>query len=74
MPAPRRGSYAFATSTRNTNLFSIGGQSGLVSICDIALALTESPFGCIKNSGYGSGVGMETFDGEPNTKLVAQLN
>ena len=37
-------------------------------------ALTETPFGGIKDSGIGSEGGSETFDGYLNTKFVTQLN
>jgi acyl-CoA reductase-like NAD-dependent aldehyde dehydrogenase len=67
-------SYAFTTSTKNASLISNGLQAGLVSINHIALALAETPFGGIKDSGYGSEGGMETFDGYLNTKFVTQLN
>jgi acyl-CoA reductase-like NAD-dependent aldehyde dehydrogenase len=67
-------SYAFTTSTKNASMISNGLQAGLVSINHIALALAETPFGGIKDSGYGSEGGMETFDGYLNTKFVTQLN
>jgi acyl-CoA reductase-like NAD-dependent aldehyde dehydrogenase len=66
-------SYA-TTSTENASMISNGLQAGLVSINHIALALAETPFGGIKDSGYGSEGGMETFDGYLNTKFVTQLN
>ena len=67
-------SYAFTTGTKNASLISNGLQAGLVSINHIGLALAETPFGGIKDSGYGSEGGTETFDGYLNTKFVTQLN
>ncbi len=67
-------SYAFTTCTKNASLISNGLQAGLVSINHIGLALAETPFGGIKDSGYGSEGGIETFDGYLNTKFVTQLN
>lgn len=67
-------SYAFTTGTKNASLISNGLQAGLVSINHIGLALAETPFGGIKDSGYGSEGGIETFDGYLNTKFVTQLN
>ncbi len=66
--------YAFTGSTRNAQLLSTGIEAGMVAINHLALALAETPFGGIKDSGYGSEGGMETFDGYLNTKLVTQLN
>ncbi len=44
----------------------------MVSINHIGLALAETPFGGIKDSGYGSEGGQETFDGYLTTKFVTQ--
>lgn len=66
--------YAFTTSTKNAQALSTGLEAGMVAINHLALALAETPFGGIKDSGYGSEGGIETFDGYLNTKLVTQLN
>ena len=50
------------------------GRVGMLSINHIGLALAETPFGGIRDSGYGSEGGTETFDGYLNTKFVTQLN
>jgi succinate-semialdehyde dehydrogenase/glutarate-semialdehyde dehydrogenase len=65
-------SYAFTGSTRNAQAISVGLQAGMVSINHIGLALAETPFGGIKDSGVGSEGGSETFDGYLNTKFVTQ--
>jgi succinate-semialdehyde dehydrogenase/glutarate-semialdehyde dehydrogenase len=67
-------SYAFTTSTRNANAIAGGLEAGMVSINHFGMALAETPFGGIKDSGYGSEGGSETFDGYLNTKFVTQLN
>jgi succinate-semialdehyde dehydrogenase/glutarate-semialdehyde dehydrogenase len=67
-------SYAFTGSTRNANAISNGLEAGMVSINHFGMALAETPFGGIKDSGYGSEGGTETFDGYLNTKFVTQLN
>ena len=46
----------------------------MVAINHLGMALAETPFGGIKDSGYGSEGGIETFDGYLNTKFVTQLN
>ena len=66
--------YAFTGSTKNAQALSSGLEAGMVAINHLALALAETPFGGIKDSGYGSEGGIETFDGYLNTKLVTQLN
>jgi succinate-semialdehyde dehydrogenase/glutarate-semialdehyde dehydrogenase len=66
--------YAFTGGTKNANAISNGLQAGMVSINHFGMALAETPFGGIKDSGYGSEGGLETFDGYLNTKFVTQLN
>ncbi len=66
--------YAFTTSTKNATALAGGIEAGLVSINHIGLALAETPFGGVKDSGYGSEGGSETFDGYLVTKFVTQLN
>ena len=66
--------YAFTGSTRNAQALSSGLEAGMVSINHLGLALAETPFGGIKDSGIGSEGGSETFDGYLNTKFVTQLN
>ena len=66
--------YAFTGSTRNAQALSSGLEAGMVSIYHLGLALAETPFGGIKDSGIGSEGGSETFDGYRNTKFVTQLN
>ncbi len=67
-------SYAFTTSLNNAHLLSHGLEAGMVSINHIGLALAETPFGGVKESGYGSEGGRETFDGYLSTKFISQLH
>jgi acyl-CoA reductase-like NAD-dependent aldehyde dehydrogenase len=66
--------YAFTTSTRSAQAITNGLAVGMLSINHLGMALAETPFGGIKDSGYGSEGGSETFDGYLNTKFVTQLN
>jgi acyl-CoA reductase-like NAD-dependent aldehyde dehydrogenase len=66
--------YAFTTSTRQASALGNGLEAGMVSINHLGMALAETPFGGVKDSGYGSEGGSETFDGYLNTKFVTQLN
>ena len=67
-------SYVFTQSSRNAHALSTGLAAGMVSINHLGLALAETPFGGINDSGMGSEGGSETFDGYLNTKFVTQLN
>jgi len=67
-------SYVFTTSAKNAHAASIGIEAGMVNINHFGMALAETPFGGIKDSGWGSEGGVETFDGYLNTKFVTQLN
>jgi acyl-CoA reductase-like NAD-dependent aldehyde dehydrogenase len=67
-------SYVFTQSSRNAHVLSTGLAAGMVSINHLGLALAETPFGGINDSGMGSEGGSETFDGYLNTKFVTQLN
>ncbi len=67
-------SYAFTGGTKNASALSNGLEAGMVSINHFGMALAETPFGGIKDSGYGSEGGVETFDGYLNTKFVTQMN
>ena len=66
--------YAFTTSTKNALAISNGVEAGMVTINHLGLALAETPFGGIKDSGIGSEGGLETFDGYLTTKFVTQMD
>lgn len=67
-------SYVFTTSNRSAHALSTGLAAGMVSVNHLGLALAETPFGGINDSGMGTEGGMETFDGYLNTKFVSQMN
>ena len=58
----------------HATLIGNGLESGMVAINHLGMALAETPFGGMKDSGYGSEGGSETFDGYLTTKFVTQLN
>jgi acyl-CoA reductase-like NAD-dependent aldehyde dehydrogenase len=66
-------SYAFTTSSKNAQQISSGIEAGMVAINHLGMALAETPFGGIKDSGIGSEGGLETFDGYLTTKFVTQM-
>ena len=67
-------SYAFTRSSRNATAIANAIEAGMVNINHFGIALSETPFGGVKDSGYGSEGGAETFDGYLVTKFVTQLN
>ena len=66
--------YAFTSSTKRAHQISTGLEAGMIAINHLGMALAETPFGGIKDSGIGSEGGTETFDGYLNTKFVTQMN
>ena len=64
--------YAFTKSTSNAAKIGDGLESGMITINHLGLAIAEVPFGGVKDSGYGSEGGTETFDGYLVTKFVTQ--
>jgi succinate-semialdehyde dehydrogenase / glutarate-semialdehyde dehydrogenase len=66
--------YAFTTSTRHAHAIATRVEAGMVNINHFGMAPAEIPFGGIKDSGYGSEGGSETFESYLVTKFVTQLN
>jgi succinate-semialdehyde dehydrogenase/glutarate-semialdehyde dehydrogenase len=64
--------YAFTKSTTHATKIGDALESGMVTINHLGFALAEVPFGGVKDSGYGSEGGSETFDGYLVTKFVTQ--
>jgi succinate-semialdehyde dehydrogenase / glutarate-semialdehyde dehydrogenase len=67
-------SFVFTNSLERADYVAAHLQSGMVSINHFGLALAETPFGGINDSGYGSEGGSETFDGYLNTKFVSRMS
>jgi succinate-semialdehyde dehydrogenase/glutarate-semialdehyde dehydrogenase len=66
--------YAFTSSTRHAHALATGIEAGMVNINHFGMAPAEIPFGGIKDSGFGSEGGTETFDTYLVTKFVTQMN
>lgn len=64
--------YAYTTSARTSQALASEIESGMISINHAGLALPETPFGGIKDSGYGSEGGAEAIDAYLVTKFVTQ--
>jgi len=65
-------SYVFTNSLERADRAAAELRAGMVSINHFGLALPETPFGGIGDSGYGSEGGAETFDGYLTTKFVTR--
>jgi succinate-semialdehyde dehydrogenase / glutarate-semialdehyde dehydrogenase len=64
--------YAYTKSTKTATLVASALESGMVSINHYGLSLPETPFGGVKDSGYGSEGGPEGIEAYLNTKFVSQ--
>ncbi len=62
--------YLFTRSAGTAHTVAHGLSAGMVSINHFGLALPETPFGGINDSGYGSEGGQESFDGYLTTKFI----
>ncbi len=65
-------SYAFTSSTRTATAIGAAIEAGMVSINSFGLALPETPFGGVKDSGHGSEGGTEAMEAYFNTKFITQ--
>ena len=65
-------SYAYTGSLKTAQTIAGDIESGMVSINHHGVGVPETPFGGVKDSGYGSEGGPEAVDGYMNTKFVTQ--
>ena len=65
-------SFAFTESLRTANALSDAIEAGMLGINTLAISVPETPFGGIKDSGYGCEGGVEGLQAYMNTKLVVQ--
>ncbi|MBD1585107.1 NAD-dependent succinate-semialdehyde dehydrogenase [Pseudomonas typographi] len=66
--------YVFSRDAARTHHAARALGAGMVSVNHFGLALPETPFGGINDSGHGSEGGSETFAGYLNTKFITQLD
>jgi succinate-semialdehyde dehydrogenase/glutarate-semialdehyde dehydrogenase len=66
--------YAYTRSTTTAARMASEVESGMMSINHHGLALTETPFGGVKDSGYGAEGGIEGLDAYLATKFVSQAS
>ena len=64
--------YAFTSSDKNASAISDALQSGMVGVNSVAISTPETPFGGVKESGYGSEGGIEGLQAYMNVKFISQ--
>src|SRR5665213_1635331 len=64
--------YAFTSSGKTAAAIGDAIQSGMVGVNSIAVSTPETPFGGVKESGYGSEGGIEGLQAYTNTKFISQ--
>ncbi len=64
--------YAYTSSTKTATKVAAEVEAGMVSINHHGLALPETPFGGVKDSGYGAEGGTEGLDAYLAVKFVTQ--
>lgn len=65
--------YAFTSSSKTASMLGSALESGMVGINNSFISMPETPFGGVKQSGYGSEGGTEGMDAYLTTKLVSQM-
>jgi succinate-semialdehyde dehydrogenase/glutarate-semialdehyde dehydrogenase len=66
--------YAYTKKAETAHMLAARVETGMLTINHNGLALPETPFGGVKDSGYGSEGGLEAMEAYLNTKFVSQLN
>ena len=66
--------YAFTASTERATQVSERLETGLVGVNHCAISFAETPFGGVKESGYGHEGGIEGLDAYLTSKFVTQMN
>jgi succinate-semialdehyde dehydrogenase/glutarate-semialdehyde dehydrogenase len=66
-------SYAFTSSAQNAQAIGDALDSGLVGVNTFGVTVPETPFGGVKESGYGSEGGSEGLEAYLQTKFISQM-
>jgi succinate-semialdehyde dehydrogenase/glutarate-semialdehyde dehydrogenase len=64
--------YAFTNSTKTANAISDALESGMVGVNTFAISMAETPFGGVKESGYGHEGSVEGLEAYTNKKFISQ--
>lgn len=66
-------SYAFTDSKKTANRIATGIKAGMLGLNHFALAVPETPFGGVKDSGFGSEGGVEGMDAYMTPFLISEV-
>jgi succinate-semialdehyde dehydrogenase/glutarate-semialdehyde dehydrogenase len=64
--------YAWTRSAKTANAIAASVETGMISINHVGLGIPETPFGGVKDSGYGSEGGSEAIEAYMNPKFITQ--
>jgi succinate-semialdehyde dehydrogenase/glutarate-semialdehyde dehydrogenase len=64
--------YAFTASTQTANAIGDALESGMVGVNSVAISTPETPFGGVKESGYGHEGGIEGLEAYTVRKFISQ--
>jgi len=64
--------YTFTSSPKTATAIGDALQSGMVGVNSVAISTPETPFGGIKDSGYGHEGGIEGLEAYMNKKFISQ--
>jgi len=64
--------YAFTSSAQTANAIGDALESGMVGVNSVAISTPETPFGGVKNSGYGHEGGIEGMEAYMVRKFISQ--
>jgi succinate-semialdehyde dehydrogenase/glutarate-semialdehyde dehydrogenase len=64
--------YAFSANSATANAIGDALQSGMVGVNSVAISTPETPFGGVKESGYGHEGGIEGLEVYTNRKFISQ--
>jgi succinate-semialdehyde dehydrogenase/glutarate-semialdehyde dehydrogenase len=64
--------YAFTSSVATATAIGDALESGMVGVNSVAISTPETPFGGVKESGYGSEGGVEGLEAYTVTKFISQ--
>ncbi|HEY4957214.1 MAG TPA: NAD-dependent succinate-semialdehyde dehydrogenase [Caldimonas sp.] len=64
--------YAWTKSAKTANAIAASVETGMISINHVGLGIPETPFGGVKDSGYGSEGGSEAIESYMNPKFISQ--
>jgi succinate-semialdehyde dehydrogenase/glutarate-semialdehyde dehydrogenase len=64
--------YAFTNSTKTANAIGDALQAGMVGINTFSISMAETPFGGVKESGYGHEGSVEGLEAYTSKKFISQ--